>query len=124
MKLSDSTLNSLMSANAKALATTGPAGLNVVPVSTVKIIGNDIYLVDYFFNKTRENLKAGNSVALTFWNGITGYQLKAESHYLTTGSAFDTIKRWGQQNYPERTVYGVIKIDPHEIFDISVPNSN
>jgi len=120
MKLSESILHVLLSAQAKALATTGPAGLNVVPVSTVRIIEDEVYLVDCFFNKTRQNLQAENEVALTFWSGLIGYQLKAETEYLSFGGAFEKISKWAQQHYPERKVHGVIKLKPVEIFDISV----
>ena len=95
--------------------------MNVVPVSTVRIIESEIYLVDYFFGKTRQNLQTEKSVALTFWSGLMGYQLKAEAEYLTVGEAFEAITQWVQQNHPERRVHGVVKLLPVEIFDISVP---
>lgn len=60
-------------------------------------------------------------IALTFWSGLIGYQLKAETDYLTTGAAFENITQWVQQNHPERTVHGVVKLVPVEVFDISLP---
>ena len=118
--LTSSIIDALLKSEAKALATTGPNGLNVVPVSTIKIEMGKIILVDYFFNKTRQNLQSGDSVALTAWTGLKGYQIKADVKYVNQGVLFDDVKAWISQLHPERTVYGAVELTPTEVHDIGI----
>lgn len=46
----------------KVLTTNGPAGLNIIPVSSIKVVGGNIWLIDYFFGKTGENAKVNSNV--------------------------------------------------------------
>ena len=56
---------------------TGDGAPNAVPVGSKKIIDDEtILLSDQFFNKTLANLKSNPKVAVTFWKGFEGYQLK------------------------------------------------
>lgn len=112
--------NVLLHATSKALATNGPHGLNVVPVSTIFIKDQKILLVDYFFSKTRENLKNSADLALVGWSGPTGWQIKANHEYQTHGENFKEITTWAAKEFPERTVYGVIELTPTHAFDISL----
>lgn len=120
MPLSPSVLDHLLTATAKALATTGPQGLNVVPVSTIKIEEGKIFLVDYFFNKTRENLQNSTEVSLVGWTGLQGSQVKAHHIYHTQGKVFEQTVAWIAALHPERTVCGVVELTPTEVFDISI----
>lgn len=118
--LTSSIIDALLKSEAKALATTGPNGLNIVPVSTIKIQMGKIILVDYFFNKTRQNLQSGDSVALTAWTGLKGYQIKADVKYVNQGVLFDDVKAWISQLHPERTVCGAVVLTPTEVHDIGI----
>lgn len=120
MPLTPTVTDLLLTATAKALATTGPQGLNVVPVSTIKIQDGNIILVDYFFNKTRDNLQNSLEVSLVGWTGLTGYQIKAKHTYHTQGSFFDEVVAWIAELHPDRTVIGAVKLTPTEIHDISI----
>lgn len=120
MKLPDKIANELVSASSKALATTGDAGLNVVPVSSVKVDNGQIWLIDYFFGKTRKNVLSETRVSLVFWTDLKGYQIKANSQYLTTGSEFEAAQAWIKKLHPERKVLGLLKLTPQEIHDISI----
>jgi len=112
--------NLLLYADAKALATFSNDDINVVPVSSIKVVENEIWLVDYFFNKTRNNIKNNPKVALTAWVGLRGYQVKASASYLTEGSLFDEAKKWISKEHPNRLVRGLVVLSPTEIFDISI----
>ena len=46
----------LLSADAKAFATYSEGNLNVIPVSTIKIVDGKILLVDYFMEKRKVNI--------------------------------------------------------------------
>jgi len=74
---------------------TGDGAPNAVPVGTKKIIDDEtILLSDQFFNKTLANLKANPKVAVTFWEGFEGYQLKGSIVIETSGQRFEETAKW------------------------------
>lgn len=119
MQLSEEVKDAIRTADSKVLATDGPHGINAVPVSTVFLRSDQIWLVNYFFDKTAENLQANNRVAFTCWTGFTAaYQIKGEVLYEVSGEDFDEIKKWASEKYPDRTVSALVKIIPEEVFDV------
>lgn len=121
MKFSQDIAKFLLNAESKALATNGVDGINVVPVSTVKVVDGHIWLVDYFFGKTRENIqKNPNDIALTFWSGLSGYQVKAHSMYQTEGVNFEATVAWIAKLHPERKVKGLLILEPRKVYDIGI----
>jgi general stress protein 26 len=113
----------VLHADSKALATTGPNGLNVVPVSSVKIVHGKIWLINYFMDKTVENIKSDSHVSFVCWSGMSGYQIKGTVEYVEDGSAFEEAKAWIHQILPDRIVKGLLMITPTETFDIA-PTKN
>jgi predicted pyridoxine 5'-phosphate oxidase superfamily flavin-nucleotide-binding protein len=109
----------LKGADAKALATDGPGGLNVVPVSMIKVNQDSIWLFDFFMDKTRQNIQNNSAVALTAWTDMTGLQLRATAEYVTSGESFTQAVAWVQTQNPERVVKGLIILTPTDIFDVS-----
>jgi len=68
---------------------------NAVPVGSKKIIDDETILMsDQFFNKTLANIKADPRVAVTFWEGHEGYQLKGTVTIETTGQRFEDTAKW------------------------------
>lgn len=114
----------LLNADAKALATYHDGNLNVVPVSTVKIVDEKVLLVDYFMGKTAQNVQKNDSVALVFWKDMKGFQIKGRCDYLTSGGHFDDTVGWAKTAFPDRTVKGVLLITPEEIHDIAPDKSS
>lgn len=106
-------------ANARALATYGPHGVNVVPVSVIAVTDEHIHLYDFFMGKTVDNLKDVPNVALSCWEGLTGVQVKGIATYLSEGEAYESAKQEMTKRFPERMLSGVIEITPEEVFDIS-----
>jgi predicted pyridoxine 5'-phosphate oxidase superfamily flavin-nucleotide-binding protein len=114
------TLTTLLeTASAKALATYGPAGINVVPVSMIKVTENSIWLFDFFMDKTARNTQADQACALTAWTDMKGVQIKAVVTYDTTGTYFDEAVSWVATQNPNRIVKGLLILKPVQIFDIS-----
>jgi len=110
----------ILQADAKALATfSTQSGAHVVPVSTVKIVDNDIVLINYFFGQTLKNLRENSEVALACWKGLAGYQVKATARYEEEGELFDSIKSWVAEILPDRVVKGIVILKPKSVFDIS-----
>ncbi len=120
MSLSKNVIDTLETAEAKALATQGPTGINVVPMSMIRVNDDDsIWLYNFFMDKTAENIQDNPSVALTAWSDMKGIQIKAETEYITEGDLFDESVEWCHTQNPDRVVQALIVLKPTEIFDIS-----
>lgn len=110
-------------AESKALATFGATGLNVIPVSSLKIVNNKIWLINYFMDKTLQNILANKDVALVCWTKMMGYQIKGTVEYLTEGPEFDQAVAWIHEMLPERVVKGLLILTPSEVHDVA-PTKN
>jgi predicted pyridoxine 5'-phosphate oxidase superfamily flavin-nucleotide-binding protein len=68
---------------------------NAVPVGAKKIIDDETILIsDQFLNKTLANMKANPKVAVTYWEGREGYQLKGTVTIETTGQRYEETAKW------------------------------
>ena len=119
MEFSQKVIDALLTADSKALATTGPHGLNVVPVSTIRIVDGKIWLINYFFKKTFENILANPVASLVGWKAFVGFQVRASVEYVDTGERFEEAKHWVAQRLPDRTVKGLLILTPESVYDIS-----
>ena len=119
MKLTNKIIEVVLNAEGKALATSVPNCLHVVPVSTVKIVEDKIVLVNYFMGKTLENITENPHVSLACWRGLEGYQIKGDIEYMTSGTLFIEITKWIKKTLPDRTVQGILLLTPQEVYDVS-----
>ncbi len=119
MQLPENIILALESAEGKALATISDDGVHVVPVSTCYVIDRQIVLVNYFMGQTLENLIKNNRVALAFWKGLSGYQIKGEIEYQTGGEIFASVVAKVAISLPTRVVKGVLVLKISEVYDIS-----
>ncbi len=107
------------------LTTATPDGNpNAVPVGAKKILDPETILIsDQFFNKTLANMKANPKVAVTYWEGYEGYQLKGTVTIETSGKRFEETAKWiedisARAGFPLKSKGAVIlKID--EIFGVA-----
>lgn len=113
----------LLSADSKALATYGKEGINVVPVSTIKIVDDEIWLIDYFMDKTVRNILENEDVSLVAWKDLFGYQLKCKAEYEVAGEKFNKAVKFVKEILPERIVKGLLILKIEEVFDIA-PTKN
>lgn len=97
---------------------------NAVPVGAKKIIDSETILIsDQFLNKTLANMKSNPKVAVTFWEGHEGYQLKGTVTIETSGQRFEETAKWieelgNQVGFPLKSKGAVImKID--EIYGVA-----
>lgn len=68
---------------------------NAVPVGAKKIIDSETILIsDQFFNKTLANLKTNPKVAVSFWEGYEGYQIKGTATIETSGKRYEETAAW------------------------------
>lgn len=109
----------ILSAESRALATYANGNLNVVPVSSIKIVAGKIWLINYFMEKTLENILKNGNIALVCWGKMMGYQIKGKAFYVTEGQDFDEATKWIKSVLPKRVVKGLIILTPEEIYDIS-----
>lgn len=119
MSLSTKIAKTLTDATAKALATTGEHGINVVPVSILKVNDDSIWLFDFFMDKTITNITTNTDVALTAWTDMIGVQIKAVATYHTEGAEFDAAVAWVKTQNPDRVTRGLLILKPTAVFDIS-----
>lgn len=109
----------LSTAAAKAFATYGNTGINVVPVSMIRVNDDTIWLFDFFMDKTVQNLDVKAPVALTAWTDMKGIQVKADAQYIMDGDEFTEAVVWVKEQNPARVVKGLIILTPTKIHDIS-----
>lgn len=119
MELTKEIVDVLLNADSKAFATTGPNGLNVVPVSTIRVVDGKIWLMNYFFKKTVENILSEPHASLVGWKGFDGFQIKGNVSYETSGPQFEEAKAWVAERLPERTVKGLLILTPESIYNVS-----
>ncbi len=119
MKLLPQVIEGILQADSKAFATNGKHGINVIPVSTIRVVDDKILLMNYFLGKTLENIEENPHVALTCWKGLTGYQIKGTALYAIDGDVFKEAKEWVEQNVSNRTLKGLLIITPEYVYDIS-----
>lgn len=117
--LTQDIIDALQNSEARALATTGPHGVNVVPVSVIDVSSSEIHLFDFFMDKTVENLQVDETVALSAWSGLVGVQVKARAEYQEAGELFESSTVVMKERFPERTLRGVIILHPNHVYDIS-----
>jgi uncharacterized pyridoxamine 5'-phosphate oxidase family protein len=111
----------LLKSESKALASIGSMGINVIPVSTIFIEDDTIFLVDYFMDKTIKNILENNNVSIVAWSQLEGYQIKCIANYETEGERVENIKSKVKDMHPDRDLKGLLILRPQNIFDISVP---
>lgn len=109
----------ITNSDSAALATTGPNGLNVVPISVFSVQGEEIHLYDFFMKKTSENILAEPKVAFTCWKDFVGVQIKAEAKYETAGPDYDATVIEMKERFPDRVLAGLIRLTPTEIYDVA-----
>ena len=112
-------------APAAILATASADGTpNAVPVGAKKILDSETVLIsDQFLNKTLANMKSNAKVAVTFWDGHEGYQIKGTVTIETSGQRYEETAKWiedmgAKAGFPLKSKGAVvIKID--EIYGVS-----
>jgi len=121
MKLTSTVVEFITTASAKAFATDGSAGLNVVPVSVITVETDVVILYNFFMKKTLENIGQPNTpVALTCWEGLRGLQLRATATSYNKGELFSAAQTVIATQFPDRTLASIIVLQPTAIFDVSV----
>lgn len=110
----------LLRANMKCLATSGQDGVNVVPVSSLKVVDGNIWLFDYYMNRTVKNLKFDQKVSLAAWIGMKGYQFKGEAEYFINGDLYDQAVNVVAEEFGlDRVLKGLIVVSVTDIYYVS-----
>ena len=122
MQLPSNIITIIAKAENKVLATIGPDGPNVIPLSMVVVDEERLVVCDCFMDKTVNNLAKDNRVAMSFWTGFAGVQLKGSVSYQTEGETFDRYVLWLKNKHPDRTLRGVLVMTPEAAYDLSPSN--
>ncbi|MFT6361341.1 MAG: hypothetical protein ACJAV6_000246 [Candidatus Paceibacteria bacterium] len=123
MKLTKQQETLILNADSKVLGTSSSRNLNIVPVSTVRIVDDVIILFNYFMKKTHENIQHNPQVSLVCWSGANGIQIKGIVDYQHSGDLFKTYTQEIAELHPGRRLHGLLVIQPQELFDISLPKN-
>ncbi len=104
-----------------AFSTADKSGVpNVVAIASQKVVNEDtIWVIDTFFKKTLQNLFENNKVAIAFWKGKEGYQIKGLARYHTQGNVFEKAKEWILKLKPHKIVKGVVEVKVTEVYSIT-----
>jgi len=107
------------------LATTTEDGMpNAVPVGAKRIIDAETILIsDQFLNKTLANIKKNPRVAITYWEGREGYQMKGTVTIETTGQRFEDTAKWieelgNKKGFPLKSK-GAVILKIEEIYSVA-----
>lgn len=119
MELSKKAVDFILHADGKALATIGKYGINVVPLSTIRIVDGKLWLMNYFMKKTLKNILEEPLVALACWRGLDGVQIKGHVEYFESGDAVEEAREWVNKNVPDRTVKGLLILTPEEEYSVA-----
>ena len=101
---------------------------NAAPKFLLKIEDNLIYLIDYHFSRTWENLKINPRASLSFTNtdNLTGYQINGSVQIIDKGQEYNKILhelREKEINLSvKRIIDGVYREKTHESFEVAMPD--
>lgn len=109
----------LETAEAKALGTCCKGDVNVVPVSTLKVVDDRIWLMNYFMGQTLANVCENPKVALACWKGLQGIKIKADVEQVSNGTVFEEAKAWVKKVAPSRTLKSVLVLTPTAVYDVA-----
>lgn len=86
---------------------------NVIYATCVSLYGEDrLVVADNYFDKTRNNIKAGSKgAALFITNDKKAYQLKGSLEYHTSGDVFEDMKKWNPPAHPGHAAAALVVED-------------
>jgi len=68
---------------------------NAAPIGAVKLLDDERILAsDQFLKKTLANMKENPVVAISFWDGAEGYQIKGRVEIYIQGEIFEETAEW------------------------------
>ena len=102
-----------------ALATNGPAGINVVPVSVFAAKEGEVHIYNFFMQKTEDNISSNPEVSFSCWKGFEGVQVKATVSVDIEGEMFNEAVSEMKERFPERTLKSVLRLTPKAIYSIA-----
>lgn len=102
-----------------ALATASKDGVpNVIPVGMIWMAGDEVWVVDNFFNKTYNNIKE-NPKASIYLIGSDGacLQLKGRVVYTTSGPDYEEARDFAKKKGESYPAKGLVKIVVTDIYN-------
>lgn len=123
MKLPNELIELMEGSEHRALATVGEDGPNVVPVSMVRFEDDHIVICDCFMGRSAGNIALDDRVAVAFWKGFAGMQVKGRVEYLQAGEVFDRAAMRLKETHPDRVLKGVLIMKPEAVYDLSPLNA-
>ena len=103
VRLTEEIEASLGEAKTAFLATSSQAGVpNVVPIAAFTVLEDGRMLIsDQYFNKTLQNLRENPQIALSWWGGKGGFQIKGTVTLHTDDEVFERNVAWMKERWPK-----------------------
>jgi len=101
---------------------------NIAPKFILKCENNNLYLIDYVFGRTFENLKINPRISLAVMDkeSLTGYQLNGSVKIILSGKEFEeTLSELREKQISlssKRIIEGMYRGKTHENFEASLPD--
>ena len=74
-------------------------------------------------DKTRNNVRQDPRVALAFWKGFDGVQVKGTIVYESEGDRFGHHADKLKEEHPDRQLCGVLVFTPEKLYDLAPKNA-
>ena len=103
VRLTEEIEASLRGAKTAFLATASRDGIpNVVPIAAFTVLEDGQMLIsDQYFNKTLANLQENPQIALSWWGGSGGFQVKGTVTLHTDDAVFARNVAWMKERWPK-----------------------
>ena len=103
VRLTEEIEESLREAKTAFLATSSQDGIpNVVPIAAYTVLEDGRLLIsDQYFNKTLANLRENPQIALSWWGGKGGFQVKGTVTLHTDDEVFARNVAWMKERWPK-----------------------
>jgi hypothetical protein len=112
-------ITAVNTAEQAALATQGPNGLNVVPISVFDAAEGEVRICHFFMQKTIENLEAEAEAAFSCWAGLAGVQFHGTVAIERAGPLFTEYERRMEERFPERTLCALLRFTPTSTYSVT-----
>ena len=103
VRLTEEIEASLREAKTAFLATSSQDGIpNVVPIAAYTVLEDGHLLIsDQYFNKTLANMQENPQIALSWWGGKGGFQVKGTVTLHTDDAVFARNVAWMAERWPK-----------------------
>jgi len=96
---------------------------NVVPIAAFRLLDDATMLIsDQYFNKTLRNMKENPVIALSWWGGKGGFQIKGTVTIHTDDEVFNKNIAWMKESWPKFVPKSAALVTITDVFIVKPDN--